>query len=163
MNIFYLDHDPTLCAQYHYDTHVIKMILESAQLLSTAHHLCGNGGPYKLTHQNHPSAVWVRESVAHYAWLYALMLSLGKEYTHRFGKIHKTINDHAETLWLTPKSIPMVGWKEPPLAMPDHCRVGSAIDSYRLYYTTEKLNLMKYTNRETPQWILKKLGTTIST
>ena len=156
MNIFYLDPDPRRCAEYHYDTHVVKMILESAQLLSTAHHLCGEGGPYKLTHQNHPSAIWTRSSIAHYNWLYCLMLELGKEYTHRFGRIHKTIKDHADTLLVTPKGLQLNGWIQPPQAMPEHCRDSDSIIAYRKYYTTEKSNLMKYTNREAPKWMLEK-------
>ncbi len=163
MNVFYLDTDPIQCARYHYDTHVVKMILESAQLLSTAHHLCGDGGPYKLTHKNHPSAIWTRESNAHYTWLYALMISLGHEYTHRFGKIHKTINDHAEFLRSVPKDVGANGWKQPPQAMPEHCRSPDSVTAYRNYYATEKINLLRYTNRGTPQWILNKLGTTNST
>lgn len=165
MNIFYLDHRTKECAQYHYDTHVVKMILESAQLLSTAHHLCGEGGPYKVTHQNHPSAIWVRQSPNHYSWLYALMIDLGKEYTHRYGKVHKTIENHAQTLWKTPSAIKALGdaWQEPPQAMPDDCKHASAIEAYRKYYTTHKRNLLKYTNREIPKWIQNGLDTTVST
>lgn len=162
MNIFFLDRNQTKCAEYHYDTHVVKMILESAQLLSTAHHLAGNGGPYKKTHDNHPSAVWVRDSVSHYVWLYNLMIELGKEYTHRFGKTHKTIADHAQTLSYFPRYIKADGWRDPPQAMPEHCQHEDTVLAYRNYYTTEKLNLMRYSNRETPQWILNKLDTTVS-
>ena len=55
MNIFYLSHDPEEAAQYQYNKHVVKMILESAQLLCTAHRELGNDDvPYKSTHKNHP-------------------------------------------------------------------------------------------------------------
>jgi hypothetical protein len=162
MNVFFLDRDPEKCAIAHYDTHVVKMILESAQLLSTAHHLCGSGGPYKVTHQNHPSAVWARATVNHYSWLYCLMIRLGNEYTHRFGKEHKTIRDHRDTLFETPSAIKALGWQDPPQAMPEHCQNEDAVTAYRNYYTTEKLNLMKYTNRETPLWLANKIGTTVS-
>lgn len=158
MNIFYLDPNPVSCAEYHYDTHVVKMILESAQLLSTAHHLCGEGGPYKLTHQNHPSAIWTRENSNHYSWLYCLMLALGKEYEYRYGRIHKTIKDHADTLWKAPSALKAGKWQDPPLAMPDHCKKETVVESYRNYYLTEKLNLMKYTKREIPQWIRSKVN-----
>lgn len=163
MNVFYLDPSPVLCAQYHYDKHVVKMILESAQLLSTAHHLCGKGGPYKVTHQNHPSAIWARSSLNHYSWLYCLMMALGREYNYRYGKVHKTIADHADTLWESPSDIKAQGWQDPPQAMPEHCQRDDTVDAYRNYYTTEKLGLLSYTNRETPQWILNKLATTVST
>lgn len=163
MNVFFLDRDPHKCAVAHYDTHVVKMILESAQLLSTAHHLCGDGGPYKVTHQNHPSAIWARSTVNHYSWLFCLMVRLGHEYTHRFGKVHKTIRDHQEFLIQTPRDIKALGWQDPPQAMPEHCQNPDAVTAYRNYYTTEKLGLMKYTNRETPLWLINKIDTTIST
>ena len=154
MNIFYLHPDPQKCAESHYDKHVVKMILESAQLLSTAHHLLGEAGPYKLTHQNHPSAIWVRQSKTHYSFLYALMQELGKEYTYRFGKVHKTILDHSRFLSNIPVNLKAQIWTDPPQAMPDHCKSENAVDAYRKYYTTEKLYLMKYTNREPPSWIV---------
>ena len=159
MNIFYLDKNQTECAKAHYDAHVVKMILESAQLLSTAHHIVGEGGPYKKTHDNHPSAVWVRSSIKHYMWLYILMEELGKEYTHRFGKIHKTILDHSESLAIFPRDIKAGEWQEPPLAMPEHCRLDNAVEAYRNYYLTEKINLMRYTNRDAPWWLQKKIAT----
>jgi len=159
MNIFYLDRNQTECAKAHYDTHVVKMILESAQLLSTAHHLLGGIGPYKKTHDNHPSAVWVRSNVSHYMWLYILMEELGKEYTHRFGKVHKTILDHSESLAIFPRDIKAGKWQEPPLAMPEHCRLDNAVEAYRNYYLTEKINLMRYTNRDAPWWLQKKIAT----
>lgn len=153
MNIFYLDTNPTQCAVFHCDKHVVKMILESAQLLSTAHHLCGDGGPYKLTHKNHPSALWARESDEHYKWLYELMVNLGNEYTHRYGKIHKTISDHAQFLRNFPKNIQNNGWKQPPQAMPEHCKHTDSITAYRTYYKIEKSRMLKYTKREIPNWI----------
>ena len=68
------------------------MILESAQLLCTAHRELGNDNvPYKSTHKNHPSAVWTRSSARHYAWVYDHMMALGDEYERRYGRIHLTI------------------------------------------------------------------------
>lgn len=163
MNIFFLDRHPSLCAEYHYDKHVVKMILESAQLLSTAHHLSDSVGPYKVTHANHPSAIWARSSVNHYSWLYCLMLSLGREYQHRYGKVHKTIRDHGDTLWETPRAIKAQGWQDPPQAMPEHCQNPDAVTAYRNYYATEKINLLSYTKRETPLWLTNKIATTVST
>ena len=98
MNIFYLDKNPKLCAQYHVDRHVVKMILETAQLLSTAHWLTGGEGPYRATHKNHPSAIWARSNKSNYNWLCKLGLELCEEYTYRYGKIHKT-QQHLE--WLS--------------------------------------------------------------
>ena len=94
MNIFYLDHDHTTCAKYHNDKHCVKMILEYAQLLCTAHReLDGDNCMhpdvlYKATHKNHPSAVWTRQCSRNYIWLYYLWRELCKEYTYRYGKEH---------------------------------------------------------------------------
>ncbi len=69
MNIFALDTDPVTCAQYHCDKHVIKMILESVQMLSTTCSILGAEAPYKPTHANHPCTKWVRESWENFGWL----------------------------------------------------------------------------------------------
>ena len=101
MNIFYLSHDPVQAAKYQYNKHVVKMILETAQLLCTAHHELGTNIdiPYKATHKNHPSAIWVRSSAEAYMWAYEHMLALGKEYTKRYGKEHLTIAKCRDVLY----------------------------------------------------------------
>ena len=83
MNIFYLDNNPVKAAQVQYNKHVVKMILESAQMLCTAHHHYDNGHnvPYKKAHYNHPSTIWCRQNASQYKWLYDHMVALGKEYT----------------------------------------------------------------------------------
>lgn len=135
MNIFYLDQSPTRAAQAQCDQHVVKMILESAQLLSTAHHeLDGESPAYKPTHKNHPSAVWARASRSHYHWLYEHMMALGEEYTRRYGKVHLTIQKHSETLRKAPRAIAELGFTEPPQCMPDDCKRPSAIEGYQVYY-----------------------------
>jgi hypothetical protein len=93
MNIFYLSPHPKIAAKWHCDKHIVKMILEYAQLLSTAHHEL-DGVPsiecYKSTHKNHPSAIWARENDKHYKWLWALLYETCKEYTRRYNKVHAT-------------------------------------------------------------------------
>lgn len=119
MNIFYIDSDPIVCAREMVDKHVVKMILETAQLLSTAHrvldgqsvivekYVAGSLPPrhrktnqwkldderdsvlYSATHVNHPSAIWCRKSNNNYNWLYCHLIGLCEEYTYRYGKIHK--------------------------------------------------------------------------
>lgn len=155
MNIFYLDQSPTRAAQMQCDQHVVKMILESAQLLSTAHHeLDGTSPAYKPTHKNHPSAVWARSSANHYRWLYEHMIALGREYTRRFGKVHLTIQKHAETLIRAPIAIRELGFTEPPQCMPDECKRPTAIEGYKIYYKhknddwTDAGRPMRYTNCE---------------
>lgn len=160
MNIFYLDKNPVDCAGYHCDKHVVKMILEYAQLLSTAHHvLDGPSAPkniYKKTHINHPSAIWVRQSVINYCLLYELWTNLCEEYTFRFGKTHLTETKLWKTnlLNLPPKNIPLIKKTEMPQCMPDACKViGDPIQGYRNYYKKEKTHLHKWTNRKVPDWI----------
>ena len=94
MNIFYLDRDPKIAAQMMCDKHVVKMILESAQMLSTAHRVldgdeyADKNGLYKKAHVNHPSSIWVRCSYQQYKWLYDHMVALMEEYTYRLSLIH---------------------------------------------------------------------------
>lgn len=134
MNVFYLNKCPAQAAQMQCDKHVVKMLLETAQLLSTAHHLCGEGGPYKVTHQNHPSAVWARASVSNYRWLYAHLEALSDEYTERYAKVHKTWREHAKALSRCPEGIKGLKFTEPPQCMPDDCKQKDTTLAYLIYY-----------------------------
>ncbi len=177
MNMFYLDKNPQKCAEYHYDIHVNKMILESAQLLSTAHRvLDGKRTPYrdkvgnlrytyileneledilyKPTHINHPVAIWVRKGCGNYKYLYDLYISLCNEYEYRFRKIHKS-SQLAKYLEKYPNKIEYRPFSEPSIATNDNCRLQDAIESYRKYYVKDKIRLKKYTNRETPYWLIE--------
>lgn len=141
MNIFYLHHDPAMAASYFYDKHKVKMILESAQMLCTAHHHYDNGNnvPYKKAHYNHPSTIWVRENTLHYYWLFEHMLALGKEYTKRYGKYHLTIEKCRDALMYAPIGMPTIDYKEPPQCMPDEYKVeGNSVAAYWNYYENEK-------------------------
>ena len=140
MNIFYLDNDPKVCAQYHVDKHVVKMILETAQLLSTTHWMSGSEGPYRQTHKNHPSAVWTRSNKSNYVWLCELGMELCKEYTHRYGKIHKT-QQHLEWLSINIPNIPDGKFTQPTLAMPEQYKSDVHVEAYRLYYVKDKSHL----------------------
>lgn len=174
MNIFYLDSNVAKCAEYHNDKHVVKMILEYAQLLSTAHrvldgkeYIDASSGRkikrwrledtsleaqlYKATHINHPSAVWVRQSNNNYTWLMCLFQSLLMEYTHRYGKMH-SCNRLVYWLRKPPVNIP-VGYKtQPTPAMPDEYKVPDSVQSYRNYYLGAKNNMAKWKNRPIPEW-----------
>lgn len=161
----------------HADKHVVKMILEYAQLLSTAHRVLDGrrmatktatgrnttrylfGDPmhdaifYQATHINHPSAVWVRESHSNYNWLYSLFYALCKEYTYRYGKVHLCEQKLIHFLKYPPKNIPKRDFTEPTPAMPDQYKVkGDSIASYRNYYMGGKQHLAKWSNRTTPLW-----------
>lgn len=144
MNIFYLHKSPELSAQAMHNKHIVKMILESAQMLCTAHHeldgekVCSNS-LYKSTHKNHPSAKWVRESKQNYSWLYQHMLALGFEYTKRYGKLHKSIKTLSNTLINFPKNLPYGKFTQPPQAMPDEYKHEDSTIAYRKYYLSEKI------------------------
>lgn len=139
MNIFYLDRNPARAASYMYNRHVVKMILESAQLLCTAHIELGNTDvPYKATHKNHPSAVWTRSSALSYDWVYKHMLALGEEYTRRYGKTHLTITKCKEALSSPPPGISHTEFKDPPQCMPDEYKSDDAVTGYRNYYEGDK-------------------------
>ena len=92
MNIFILDTNPRKCAEYHNDKHVVKMILETAQLLCGVHWITQSTYeiPYKLSHKNHPCSIWARECIENYNWLCELGIELCEEYTYRYGKRHKS-------------------------------------------------------------------------
>ena len=139
MNIFYLSHDPEEAAQYQYNKHVVKMILESAQLLCTAHRELGNDDvPYKSTYKNHPSAIWTRSNDLSYMWVYEHMIALGKEYTRRYNKFHLTIEKCREPLMRLPPNIPSNEWQHPPQCMPDEYKADCPVEGYWNYYIGEK-------------------------
>jgi hypothetical protein len=151
MNIFYLDSDPRKCAEYHNNKHVVKMILETAQLLCGSHWATSGEAPYKLSHKNHPCSIWVREDLNNYLWLCELGLELCSEYTDRYGKRHKTediINWCREN---TPK-IPKIKFTHPPLAMPDEYKEKCHVQSYRNYYMGEKRDFSSWKYRDVPSW-----------
>jgi len=145
MNIFYLDKDPVKAASFFYNRHVVKMILESAQLLCTAHIISDGEAanvPYKATHKNHPSAIWARESTANYKWLYDHMIALGNEYTRRYGKKHLTILKCSGALCKAPNNITKVDLTPMPQCMPDQYKVpGNSVEAYWNYYEAEKVNV----------------------
>ena len=154
MNIFILDWDVKKCAEYHNDKHVVKMILETAQLLCGVHHMTHqvtNQVPYKLSHKNHPCAIWARKSLTNYLWLCELGLELSKEYTHRYGKRHKS-QDVIEWCIENKPNIQDEGFTEPARAMPEQYKVKSVVESYRNYYNGEKVSFSKWKNRQTPTW-----------
>ena len=140
MNIFYLDEDPEVAAILQYNKHVVKMILESAQMLCTAHHelLYDPDVPYKPAHVNHPSTIWCRQNTRHYFWLYEHMLALGHEYTNRYGKEHLSIIKCKEPLRLAPINMPTYKFEQPPQCMPDEYKDPCSIQAYWNYYIGDK-------------------------
>lgn len=161
MNIFISDLDPVKSAINLDDKRVIKMILESAQMLCTALHLNGAShlAKYKITHANHPSNVWVRESRANYNWLLHHMKALSDEYTYRTGKVHKTyreLYDHlvAGSDYMPDKSLTVFANCAARQDMGiNYKHVEDVPTAYRLYlidrWERDKL-IPKWTNRSRP-------------
>ena len=151
MNIFILDTNPIICAQYHNDKHVVKMILESTQLLSNAVILSGFESPYKLSHKNHPCTKWACESLDNWFWLYQLTEALNDEWKFRFNhdKNHKSF-EVARHLHI-PK-LPNKGLTPFALAMPSDYKSNDPVNSYRQYYLHDKTHLAKWTRRIIPFW-----------
>lgn len=152
MNIFYLDTNIHKCAEYHCDKHVVKMCIEYAQLLSSVHHMIGANfiGLYNLTHKNHPCAVWARSSLQNYEYLFSLAIVLGEEYTHRYGKSHKSIGV-VETMCIP--DLPNTGFTDPPKCVPDDLKpMDDVVEAYRIYYKRDKAHFCKWTKREVPEW-----------
>jgi len=165
------------------DKHVVKMILETCQLLSTAHRVldghknvreysslktkktCNkifydldniymNINVYLPTHINHPSNVWTRQTSGNYRWLYDHLIGLLDEYTYRYQKTHKC-ERLLEHLMFAPENIKLGPQTTVPLCMPEKYHDLYSIQSYRNYYNGEKLGFAKWTNREKPKWIFK--------
>ncbi len=150
MNIFKLDNNIEKSAQYHVDRHVVKMVTEYAQLLSSAVRLSGIDAGYKLTHQNHPSAIWVRESIDNWMWLKEHAYALNKEYRHRY-------KDRDHKAWTVIETLPIpvlpnIGPTPLKLAMPDDVKNEDPVIAYRNYYMKYKRHIAHWKNRNTPEW-----------
>lgn len=146
MNIFVLDENPELAARAHCDKHVSKMILESAQMLSTVF-----GGPYKPTHKNHPCTLWVGESRQNAEWLWLLADALNCEYQDRYNhtRNHKSW-DAVEPLWRDFNALPDIGLTPFAQAMPDEFRNPDAVEAYRAYYRSKAFAMWNYSPK--PEW-----------
>ncbi len=160
----------------HCDKHVVKMVIEYAQLLSTAHRMLDgtqwtdassgrrikrwrldnsnmDGVLYKASHINHPSAIWVRENQKQYQYMYNMFVNLCDEYTYRYGKIHMTDSKLRDLLSESPSNMAQGLFREPPQCMPDYCKQSNALDGYRTYYREEKKGFAKWTKREVPEFM----------
>ena len=160
MNIFFLDESPNLCAQYLGDKHCVKMVLETAQMLSTAQRLSGQylkevydaHGLYQATHANHPMSLWVRQSQENYDFTWSLFSHLCLEFEYRRGKEHKcsSLINSLNMILQTPHKR-----TTPPLCMPDEFKTDDVVESYRRYYFHKyQEGIVEYNwGREMPQWL----------
>jgi hypothetical protein len=154
--------NPRIAAQYHCDKHVLKMIIETAQLLYSVHWTLNSPLPvnaYKLSHKNHPCAVWARTSITNYLWLCTLGWWLCKEYQYRYGelKVHKTESHITWLLHNHPVDIPYLTMTAPALAMPEQFKCENPIRAYRKFYIGSKLKergIVKYKCREPPLFLI---------
>jgi hypothetical protein len=176
MNIFYLHNDPVECAKLHNDKHVVKMILEYGQLMSTAHRVLDGTEYYartannrrikrwlledyerenilwKASHISHPSGIWTRKTDSNYRWLHSLWENLLEEYTFRYGKFHSA-ERMRKVFQRLPDNIPAGPFTEPTPAMPDKYKVPSdSIQSYKNYYIGDKQHLASWKKRFVPNW-----------
>ena len=177
MNLFYLHEEPKISATLHCDKHVVKMIIEYAQMLSTAHRMLDgkqytdsssgrriqrwrlpnsnmDGVLYKASHINHPSTRWVRENAIQYQYAYDMFTNLCDEYTYRYGKVHMTDTKLRDLLDQLPKNITLGEWSEPPQCMPDDVKVkNDSLSAYHKYYAVYKKGFAKWTDRPVPTFM----------
>ncbi len=147
MNLFILDVDPRAAARMQCDKHVVKMTLETAQILSTI-----NGGPYKPTHNNHPIVKWAGQYRTNYDWTWRHGLALAHEYTHRFGRQHKC-EDIIGALMEPLIDIPL-GQSAFVQCMPEAFQGHDPVEAYRNYYISKDIPWV-WTNRDPPEWFLE--------
>jgi len=162
MNIFYFYDCPEKAAQAQPDKMLVKMPLETAQMLCTAHReLDGDGyadevGLYKRAYWNHPCTIWARSGVINYAWLYKHFIALGEEYTYRYGKEHGSITKLKEALQPHPENIdPNPRMTPVAQAMPDQYKDDDPIKAYRNYCINEKHYAKWERGRDKPAWWTK--------
>lgn len=155
MNIFYTDENPSIAASNLCRVHINKMIIESAQLLSTAHR--GIDGSvdnrlYKITHLNHPSNIWVRQSRQHYIWLLAHMASMMTLYTKVSGKVHAVEDRCLKTLSSVPRGMVNNNWEEPPFCAIERFReeIGVVNDVKQDYKNYLAWKYKEWQNRDKP-------------
>jgi hypothetical protein len=150
LNIFVLDQNPKIAATMMCDKHVVKMIVETAQMLCTVARSLGHDGQYKSTHSRHPCTLWAGESSDNFSWLVNHGMALCQEYTRRYGKLHKTqtIIEWARDNNVGPQNVGATPFR---LAMPDQYRQRDPVKSYRDYYIGEKARFAKW-KLGAPKW-----------
>ena len=159
MNIFYLDEDPVVAATFLHDKHVVKMILETAQILSTVHDRWGSSATprYRPSHHNHPSVLWAGNSRLQYAWLSRHGQALLQEYGYRWGKGH-ACTPVLQALLNAPEGLhDCLGWVPPPQCMPPEFQGPDTVRAYREYYLARKVDQSKWTRRDVPAFVQGEL------
>lgn len=158
MNIFVLDTNIERCARFHCDQHVVKMILESVQMLCTVLNKRGESTPYRSTHVHHPCVLWAEMSYDNFDWLRRLAIALNREYRYRFNKPedHKSIAVLDKIAAIKFESCGLTPFAQ---AMPAAYKVrGDAVSAYRRFYIAEKLEFARWTRRRVPAWVKDPLA-----
>ena len=139
VNIFVLSEDPVEAAQMQCDKHVVKMILESGQMLCAAHP--EGVAPWKRSHYNHPCTVWARTSTANYEWLAIHGLELCAEYTRRYGRRHAAED---VLLWCA---------QNIPENVPNGCLTPFVVAiKNKDYHLRDKVRFAKWRHSTPPEW-----------
>lgn len=186
MNRFVLHEDPVAAAQMHCDKHVVKMILEEAQMLSTAHRLIDSfvghtyvpegktrhrteyyfdpGDDresllYRVTHANHPCSAWARVGGENYDWAWRLLSALCDEYTYRYGRVHRVRESGLErALRARPRRMAERALTAHPTCMPDEYKTSDVVESYRNFYRVSKSRFAVWARgRAAPDWYAREL------
>ena len=172
MNRFIIDKEPEAIAQQLCDQHIIKMVLEEAQMLNTAVRLhapefAEEAGLYKIAYKNHPCTQWARETRVNYRYAVRLMKAMNDEYMWRYPKRSDgTVNTghasmrHFDALVEAEKYIPdLSNFKTPhPQCFSGHddCKTHEEwpIRAYRAFYALDKMSFAKYEKgRAMPEWM----------
>lgn len=166
MNIFVVDESPEISAISLLDKHIVKMPLESLQMMSTIADYLGFDSPYRPVMLNHPCTIWARESKQNFLWLWEHAGSLCEEYTSRYGKTHKcelTMNDYNPSWMNVVEKLPDKGLTPFAIAISDTmlCRKIegfddlSEVDKYRQYYIHDKRRIATWRQNK-PDWFVEE-------
>jgi len=161
MNQFSIDHCPVQSAKWLVDRHCVKMVLESAQCLCTNYHLQGIDAPYKVSHKNHPTPIWMRKSYDNFLWALEHAYAIAAEYTARYSKRHKSedvLDWVEENSWrlgfdtqdLTPFAL-AISEDSICRTLPEWGEVDE-VGKYRLFYKYDKSHLHQWKQNK-PDWI----------
>ena len=150
MNIFVLHKNPAVAASMACDKHVVKMIIETAQMMCTVVAAHDIHPPYRATHAKHPCTIWAGESQTNWQWLIDYGLALSAEYTKRYGKVHKS---QGVIEWCRDQNISLSAGGLTPFAqaMPPQYRNDCVVTAYRDYYMGEKAGFATW-KTATPEW-----------
>ena len=162
MNIFGIDTDTTSCATYHTDRHIVKMPLETAQMVSFVYYhkdLWDGEVPnllmnFSAGHDKHPCSLWLRENLVNFLWTCEFGIKLIEEYRFRYdSQKHERCKMIFEWSLDNLPNLPVAEFTPFAKAMPEEYKVDCSVESYRNYYRMGKSELHKWTKRNKPEWI----------